>query len=100
MFPGVGSGFTLKMENGEVLNLMALYTSTRHDREEARQQGQQLKVNRMLQVQKDLEAAEDSPPKYELRPAIRELAHTLDALIFVVDASANVNTCESSYLAV
>ena len=91
----------MRMENGESFNLMALYTSTRHEREALRQQQQeerQLQANRMLQAQA-MEVEEGSAKHYELRPAIRELARTLDAVVFVVDASAKASTSKGLFTA-
>ena len=87
----------MRMENGESFNLMALYTSTKHEREAFRQQQQeerQLQANRMLQAQA-MDVEEGNAKHYELRPAIRELARTLDAVVFVVDASAKTSTSKS-----
>ena len=87
----------MRMENGESFNLMALYTSTKHEREAFRQQQQeerQLQANRMLQAQA-MDVEEGNAKHYELRPAIRELARTLDAVVFVVDASAKASTSKS-----
>ena len=88
----MGSGFTMRMENGESFNLMALYTSTQHEREAFRQEEEerQLNANRMLQAQA-IDIEDGTAKVYELRPAIRELARTLDAVIFVVDASTNMS---------
>ena len=91
----------MRMENGESFNLMALYTSTRHEREALRQQQQeerQLQANRMLQAQA-MEVEEGNAKHYELRPAIRELARTLDAVVFVVDASAKASTSKGLFTA-
>lgn len=82
----------MRMESGDSFNLMALYTSTQHEREALRQQHQeerQLQANRMLQAQA-IDVDQGSATVYELRPAIRELARTLDAVIFVVDASSSI----------
>ena len=60
----------MRMENGESFNLMALYTSTRHEREALRQQQQeerQLQANHMLQAQA-MEVEEGNAKHYELRP--------------------------------
>ncbi len=94
------------MESGDSFHLMALYTSTQHEREALRAQHQDaraLGANRMLQAAapppnaavargNDDAAAEegDAARVYELRPSIRELARTLDAVVFVVDATADV----------
>ena len=89
----------MRMENGESFNLMALYTSTRHEREAFRQQQQeerQLQANRMLQAQA-MEVEEGNAKHYELRPAIRELARTLDAVVFVVDASAKASASKGLF---
>ena len=87
----------MRMENGETLNLMALYTTTQHEREALRQQHQeerQLQTNRMLQA-RDTNVEEGHAKVFELRPAIRELARTLDAVTFVVDASTNLSTSKN-----
>ena len=83
-FVGLGSGFTLRMNNSHTFHLSTLYTSTKQERQ-GLQPGQRLQNNRMLAVEAvDVEAGQEA--SYQLLPAMQELCRTLDAFVFVVDA--------------
>ena len=79
---GVGSGMTLKLQSGFSFHLSVLYTASKKER--GVEKRNRLAGNRMLNQQKN---ADDKTESYELHSSIRHLCHTLDAFIFVVDAS-------------
>lgn len=76
---------TLKMKNGQMFQLSVLYSAVKKERQKPirdRVQG-----NRLMQVNSD----KTSPEKFELISAVRDLCRTLDAFVFVVDASLENN---------
>lgn len=86
-FEGVGSGFTMKMNDAVNFNLITLYTATKEEREN-RNQEERLRGNRLLAQAGDGDAeAEEAPEeKYEVRQSVKDLCRTLDGFIFVVDS--------------
>ena len=81
-FVGVGSGMTLKLQSGLNFHLTVLYTASKEVR--GIENRNRLATNRMLNRHKNPDSETDS---YELHSSIKHLCHTLDAFIFVVDAS-------------
>lgn len=79
-FDGVGSGWCLKMQNGQVFQLSVLYSASKKDRLERRNR---LQNNSLLEVR----TANDGAETLELTPAVRDFCRTVDAFIYVVDAS-------------
>ncbi|PVD22809.1 hypothetical protein C0Q70_16065 [Pomacea canaliculata] len=86
-FEGVGAGMTLKLSDGHQFHLSVLYSASKHERENQHQQNR-LARNRMLSQQQGAEASD--AVTYELQPALQQLCHTLDAFVFVVDASESL----------
>lgn len=77
---GVGSGWCLKMQNGQVFQLSVLYSASKKVRLERRNR---LQNNSLLEVRTD----QDGVETVELKPAVRDFCRTVDAFIYVVDAS-------------
>lgn len=78
---------TLKLSDGHQFHLSVLYSASKHERENQHQQNR-LARNRMLSQQQGAEASD--AVTYELQPALQQLCHTLDAFVFVVDASESL----------
>ncbi|CAH1773448.1 unnamed protein product [Owenia fusiformis] len=92
-FDGVGGGFSLKLKSGCMLHLSTLYTSTKREREQVFD-GNRLRNNRLIAVQQAEEGAIEDIEQYELRQSVKDLCRTLDAFIFVVDATESIQNLE------
>ncbi len=93
----MGSGFTIKMQGGVVFNLCTLYTATKEER--SKQHGQErLQKSRMLAQQAQDGEDEQQEPVYQLNPQVKEFCKTVDALIFVNDASQDLETSKINLL--
>ncbi|XP_071119258.1 F-box only protein 4-like [Haliotis cracherodii] len=93
-FEGMGAGMTMKLPSGNNFHLTVLYTATKREREMT-QNRDRLATNKLLSKQKQNQDGSDSET-YELQQSIKDLCHTLDAFVFVVDASCSAETVESS----
>ena len=92
MIAGVGSGFTIKiLSSGLFFNLMTLYMSTAHERENL-PRAERLRNNRLLVARPGDEVIEGVEPHYELQQSVMSLCRTLDGLVFIVDASQSEET--------
>jgi hypothetical protein len=90
---------TLQLPNSVSFHLTVLYTASRQERENQNraQQQNRLSRNRMMNQQRNVEGDVDTGPVYELQPALQQLCHTLNAFIFVVDATSTKETGWSLY---
>ncbi|XP_076463066.1 F-box only protein 4-like [Babylonia areolata] len=95
-FDGVGAGMTLQLPSGQTFHLSVLYSASRRERENQPQENR-MSWNRMLNQQHQQESGEGEVT-YELQPALQQLCHTLNAFIFVVDASDTRESVASSRL--
>ncbi len=91
--PGVGTGFKVSM-NGKVdMKLITLYSGTRQDREKTPAAGNRAQRNRLLQSSPTRSASPSGEEgfldgtAYEPTSTIKELCRNVEAFIFVVDAS-------------
>ncbi|KAL5016647.1 hypothetical protein ScPMuIL_006236 [Solemya velum] len=84
-FEGIGGGMTLKMKNGQMFQLSVLYSAVKKERQKPNRDRAQ--GNQLMHVNSDKSSSE----KFELMSAVRDLCRTLDAFIFVVDASLENN---------
>ena len=82
---------TLQTPTSHTFHVTVLYSSTRQEREN-RTGADRLATNRMLNQQQQNEGEEEAT--YELQPALQQLCHTLNAFIFVVDASGSKESGE------
>ncbi|XP_050402109.1 F-box only protein 4 [Patella vulgata] len=81
-FDGVGAGMTLKLKTGSTFHLTVLYSGTKQEREKPSHR------NRANHSRLFINSTQDKDNTgIELQPAVKNLCHTLDAFIFVVDAS-------------
>lgn len=98
-FEGVGGGITLRLPTGHSLHLSVLYSASRQEREN-RVGVDRLEGNKLLQKlagkQEGKSGVETATARYELQPQIRHLCQTLDAFIFVVDATQTMESLISS----
>ena len=86
IFAGVGAGFTIRIQNNNLINLTTLYTSNKKQRENI-PQGERLRYNMMMQENVEAGDQAEQEPQYELKQAVKDLCRTLDGFIYVVDAS-------------
>lgn len=86
-FDGTGSGLCLKFENVE-FNLITLYASNMKEREANARLGRP-RFSKLLVDVEDAEDDESQQSDTRLRHTVRELCKTIDAFIYVVDASAD-----------
>jgi hypothetical protein len=99
---GVGSGFTMKM-GATTFHLMTLYTSSKQERE-SRPQNQRLQHSRLIAQNAhpgnaaDAQQVAAAEEHYEVRKAIKDLCRTLDAFIFVIDATQEVESGKLRYV--
>ncbi len=84
---------TLKLPSGNNFHLTVLYAATKQERE-ANQNRDRLATNKLMSKQKNTQNEDDdgSNVTYELQQSIKDLCHTLDAFIFVVDASRDLES--------
>ncbi|KAK3735432.1 hypothetical protein RRG08_015625 [Elysia crispata] len=98
-FEGVGGGITLRLPAGHSLHLSVLYSASKQERE-ARAGVDRLEGNKLLQKlegdQPVAEGAASAESQYELKPQLRHLCQTLDAFIFVVDATQTPESVSTS----
>ena len=92
---GVGSGFTIKMVDSVTFHFVTLYTTTKKDRE--RFAGNDRLQHSRLMTRRNVPPAEgngphDSSAQYELHSGVKGLCRTVDAFVFVHDASLDVQT--------
>ena len=76
------------MANSLMFHLSTLYASNRKDRENW-QPGERLKNHRLLQ-QSDQEEKEENI--FTLKDNVKEFCRSLDAFVFVIDATENEST--------
>ncbi|KAK7099930.1 hypothetical protein V1264_022959 [Littorina saxatilis] len=91
-FDGFGAGMTLQLQSPTIhtFHLTVLYTATKNERDNNagnQAENSRLSRNRMLNQQSSSQGDEEA--RYELLPALQQLCHTLNAFIFVVDASGS-----------
>lgn len=84
-FEGVGSGWCYKLPNGQSFQLSVLYSASKQQR--TQKSWNRMTGNNLIQVNKDAEG-EDS---VELKPAVRDFCRTVDAFVYVVDATSTYN---------
>ncbi|RUS72654.1 hypothetical protein EGW08_019592 [Elysia chlorotica] len=98
-FEGTGGGITLRLPSGHSLHLSVLYSASKQERE-GRAGVDRLEGNKLLQKladdQQDADGAGGGASRYELKPQLRHLCHTLDAFIFVVDATQTEHSVSTS----
>ncbi|GFN98552.1 F-box only protein 4-like [Plakobranchus ocellatus] len=95
-FDGVGGGMTLRLPSRHTLHLSVLYSASKQERER-REGHDRLEGNKLLQKRDgDQNHPECQVSQYELKPQIRHLCMTLDAFIFVVDATQTQETVSAS----
>ena len=86
---GIGSGFTLKMLDNLIFHLVTLYTTTKKDREnfagDNRLQHSRLMTRRSGPLVADSDS--DSSMEYDVQSGVKDLFRTVDAFVFVYDAS-------------
>lgn len=95
-FGGVGSGFTIRVNDFINLDLITIYTATKEEREH-RSPEERLRKSRTLAPSKTAGAPGDddggqvaamaAEPTFEVQSSIKDLCRTLDGFIFVVDAT-------------
>lgn len=90
---GVGSGMSLKMKSGQSFNLTVLYSATKSEREQNQNQDR-MQLNRLVIHPKNVVQMEAQEETYELTHSVRDLCRTLDAFIFIIDASTNAEAGE------
>ncbi|KAK3091892.1 hypothetical protein FSP39_023485 [Pinctada imbricata] len=80
-FDGVGSGWCLKMQNGQLFQLSVLYSASKKIRMD--KSLNRLQKNNLLELKQD----EKGEQLVEVKPAVRDFLGTVDAFVYVVDAS-------------
>lgn len=93
-FDGYGAGMTLQLPSSQTFHLTVLYSASREERERQSHQNR-MSRNRMVHQQPHHEGEEGTETTYELLPALQQLCHTLNAFIFVVDASSTPESVAS-----
>lgn len=82
-FEGIGSGFTVKVKNCVTIDLITIYNETKDVRENW-SSAERLRLSR---TGNKAERRPELGKTFELQHAMKEFCRTLDAFIFVVDAT-------------
>ncbi|KAK7487530.1 hypothetical protein BaRGS_00021232 [Batillaria attramentaria] len=94
-FDGMGAGMTLKLTDGHHFHLSVLYSASKREREQNNPQNR-LARNHLFSQQQGAQGSDEV--QYQLQPALQQLCHTLNAFIFVVDASGTKEMATSPRL--
>ena len=92
-FVGLGSGFTIKVDNSFTWNYIPLYSNTKEEREnrsrEQRLQGSRFFQHLVVNVpdENGENATKDEIEVFPITNDMKDLLRTLDGYVFIIDAS-------------